>query len=226
MAGVTETDIEGITTLNVDTFLTTAQYKTIFCNLSNISQMYEFYYVVAKKDTDQYFDDDVTTYTDLIDTPNAAPGLSPTMFNWSPDKIPALMDKWRVLSKAVFRLESGATGEINIKDQLYKKVNKNTAPTSSFAQPHIAGIYTELWVRWWGAPTGLTAPSPVNITKIVFGDTGVTTGFVMERCINWFKADIDAPKVWYWESTVPQAAVGTEIIVTHADTDDAITQAD
>lgn len=185
--------------------------------------MYEFYYVTPKRDTQEFFDEDVTTYTENIDTPNAAPGLVPTMLMWKPEAVPELMSRWRILSKSVFRLETGATGEINIKDRIYQKV---TSTTIVPPYQNKAGLYTELWCRWWGAPVGITEPSPINITKITFGDTNVTTGFVMERCINWFKADIDAPHTWYWESTVPQAAVGTEIIVTHEATDEAITAVD
>jgi len=217
--GIYLADIATITDQQVDTFLTTASWKVMWTNLSNVKLCYEYYYVTPKGDKGNNFQTDLVALTGLLDTS----GNHNSVFtNWKPSDTPELLRNWTILGKSVFRLAPGETGELHCKDRIYKKFGDAEQTTG---RNYKAGVAGQLYVRWYGCPTGTALPAaPTLVVDAMFGDHLLATSWIVETKYNYYKADSVNVKRAQWDTDVLSAPSAGTVVVTHADsTEDLIT---
>lgn len=214
--------VQGPTTIgrgaNQKAYILTNMWKSTFTNLSNIKICYEYYYVTPKKDNANTFQADVATFMGLIDNPS---GYEDVFTNWKPEDSPEILKRWRILSKSVFRLGPGETGELHCKDRVYRAIG---AGDFQGERTFTRGLNTQLYVRWYGAPTGVFDPTlvsgvPVGVTGATFGDNGCQTVWVSEVGRNYFLNDIDYPELLLYSTNVPATVTAPNIVVTREDDD-------
>jgi len=227
----TITDINSILpslTSTQSAYITTGNFKVMFTNLSNVKMCYEFYYVTPKAAAANQFDTLVTTLGNPLTNPD---GLFDVFTNWKPEDYPELLKAYRVLGKSCFRLGPGETGELHGKDKFYKKLGLNQRLTQ---RNYTEGLNTQLYCRWYGAPTALAdvtvvppaAPVIGNTTDAVFGDFSLATSFIMEQTVNWYYADtVNLPQTTYG-TTVNASIPANKTVVVHENVDDEVTAAD
>jgi len=166
-----------------------------FSNMSNYKIIYEFYYVTPVQDMAVDYQD---AYAQLATTLDTTP-LSYNMQTLGPEKFPLLKKSYKILSKAVFRLGQGETGEIHIKDKIYRIVDDANRQQGRTFQK---GINTQLMVRYWGQPLVVdTVENP--FFGSVLGDNSAISAFIMEKTLKWSYLDINNPNEILWSSTLP-----------------------
>lgn len=220
-------DITDLTTLklgrvtNQISWILSTKWKTMFTNMSNVKICYEFYYVTPKRDRATNFLEEVDIFTTLLDQPD---NYNDNFTNWSPNELPALMENWKILSKSVFRLGPGETGEIHGGDKLYYKYDQGAFTAQ---RNYIPGLNTQLYCRWYGAPTGVAVTGTNVVLTPAFGDAGLATVWITEKGRNWVNSDADNITVLGWSrANIAEAPGAGNSIVTNVETDQDVTPAE
>jgi len=215
------TTIQAITDPGVTTYLTTARWKTMWTNMSNVKICYEYYYVTPIGDQANTFQVDLEALTNILDVSS---GLMDVYTSWKPQETPELMKNWRILSKSVFRLSPGETGELHGKDNIYKQFGDAVQTTG---RTHESSINTQLYVRWYGCPTGvITTAAPTIVTDATFGDASLATTWITETSFSYYKADSINAAGTTWSSTVLASISGAQTVVTHQHNDQDLVTAE
>lgn len=213
--------IQAITDTNVRTFVTTGSFKVMFTNMSNVKLCYEYYLVTPIGDQASTFQAQVTALSNSLDVGS---GSFDVITGWDPQFVPELMKSYRILGKSVFRLSPGETGELHGKNKIYRQFG-DTAQT--LGRTYESGINTQLYCRWYGCPTGVSDTATLHLVKdAVFGDGLLATSWITEDWFNYYKQDSVNVNALEWSSNVRANVVGTETVVTHAQTDDDNTAAE
>jgi len=213
-------DIQSVTDANSKTYISTGNWKVMWTNLSNIKICYEFYYVTPKADMAATFETDYITAANIEDT--AVLGYDRITIK-GPEKYPELLKNWRILSKRVFRLGPGETGEIHGSDKRHSFVGD---AEQVLGRLYFNGLSTQLLVRYYGAPTAREVVATGALTGATFGDADVNSSFVIESTVNYYKTMINNPMEGIWTSTLLTAPLGGEQIITNVDLDQDTTPAE
>lgn len=212
--------IQAVTNTGSRTIIQGTQTKIMFTNMSNVKWCYEFYYVTPRESQATTFLSQTSTVMNTLD---AGFGINDKLTSWTPQSTPGLLKGWKILSKSVFRLSPGETGEIHIKD----KINQIAETMErSLGRTYIPKFNTQLYVRYYGCPTaqsiiGMAAPFG-NLAA--FGDDVCTTSYIIEKTYKYTLSDIATPDAWIMSTDVSALVAGNEI-VTQVETDNDITPA-
>jgi len=204
---------------NQDAIITTNRGKVTWTNMSNVKICYEYYLVTPRRNASAAndFQQEYTFLSNILDTTSGGHDVITT---WSPEAVPELMKNWKVLSKSVFRLSPGETGEIHWKNNVYKRFSEADRRDRTYE----AGTATQLYVRWYGCPTAqqlIAAPNTIGPTDAAFGDNVLHTSWIMEQSVNYYRTDIFNPDANAWITNV-QGLDPAKQIVTHEEADDDI----
>jgi len=213
------TQTNAVTTVAEKTLLTTSRQKVMFTNMSNTKICYEYYLVTPKNDAAN----SVQAEFNLLSNINSSAGGFDVITTWNPAVVPELTKNWRFLSKAVFRLAPGETGEIHCKSSIYKQLTEANRRNRTLQ----AGITTQLYCRWYGCPTAqqTIATGAIVNPNAAFGDDLLHSSWIIEQTRNYYKTSVGSTEQRAWITNVP-ALVGGNQVVTHAQTDDDITVAE
>jgi len=208
--------LQAITDVNVTTYLMQHKWKTMFTNLSNVKQCYEFYYVTPIGEQATSFEQQITTLTNSLHTSSA---YNDVFTMWKPSDTPEVLKNWRIFSKSVFRLGPGETGEIHGKDNLYQKIGDAV----QLLDRTYAKSNTQLYCRYYGAPTGIglsvVAPAEPVPTQATFGANNLKTAFVTETTLTYYQAVQSQPNIESFSTTVANATGAGEEVITQAEDD-------
>lgn len=215
--GLELTDIQGITDVGVTTYVTSSRWKLMWTNLSNVKMCYEYYYVTPIGEQATTFQDQVTSLTNTL---NISTGFNDVYTIWRPEDTPQVLKNWRILSKSVFRLAPGETGEIHCKDSVYAKFGD---AIQTLDRTYAAKYNTQLYCRWYGAPTAVAttaiAPAEPNPTDATFGAAGTATAWILENQVSYYRGVQAQPNLESWSTSVIANVPGGKVIVTEAEED-------
>lgn len=221
--GLPLTEIQALTDPNVTTYVTTTSWKLTWTNLSNIKICYEYYYVTPIGEQATTFQAQIGVLTDSL---NTASGYNNVFTQWRPEDTPQLLKNWRILSKSVFRLSPGETGEIHCKDRIYAKFGD---AIQLLDRTYAAKYNTQLYCRWYGAPTALATitvpPAEPVAAEAVYGVAGAATSWIMESETNYYRGVLAQPNQEVWNTTVPASVGGGQYVVTQENEDQEVVQA-
>ena len=195
----------------------------MWTNLSNVKICYEYYLVTPRRNAPAA-NDFQTEFTFLSNILDGASGGYDVNTTWTPETVPELMKNWKILSKSVFRLSPGESGEIHWKNKIYKRFSEADRRDRTYE----AGTATQLYCRWYGCPTAqqlIAPPFTIGPTDAAFGDNVLHTSWIMEQSINYYRTDINNPDINDWLTSV-QALGPDKQIVTHQEADDDIVPAE
>lgn len=217
-------DLQAITDPGRVTYLLNSYFKIMFTNMSNVKLCYEYYYVTPVGDQAATFLENIVSLSSSslgmggVDTYDR-------FTTWTPQQLPELMKNYRILSKSVFRLAPGETGELHGKSNHYKKIGDAIQTTDRTYGT--GGLNVQLYCRWYGCPTGTVDNlAPGTVTQATFGDALLATSWITEESYNYCKGDAANVSSVVWSSTVLETVPAGNTIVTHAQTDDDVTGAE
>lgn len=190
---------------NKDLLISKQRTKVMFTNMTATPQCYIFYYVTPKQNVDNSFETDVTYYANYITANN---GVHDEFTSYEPTKDSDLMKAWKVLSKAVVRLNAGETCELYITDRINTIIgNQGEKADTTLTK----GVSTQLYCRWYGIPMGHGTTSGGKPDSAMFGDPSGNTSFIVEQEWVYYNPHAAAGKSSAFTSTVTAPIAGDSV---------------
>jgi len=215
--------VQAITEPGIYTYFLGDTWKVMFSNLSNIKMCYEYYLVTPIGEQASNFQTQLNALTSTLYSSE----INDIWTSWTPADTPEILKNWRILSKSVFRLSPGETGEIHGKDKIYKKFGD---AMQVYDRTYLSGCNVQLYCRWYGAPTAIassTTPPAEPIAAIAtFGANATATSWIVETEQKYMHAINDAPNVGTWNTSVTSTLLPGQIVVTETHEDMEVVKAE